>query len=635
MSIESIFPRRYFSKKVLPYWMIVILDCITIVLAGMLSIYFLIGGAEVVVNFWNHVCIWVYSLPIFLVMMTMFQTYGGIITKSLKANIIRLWIALIIGGALLQVLSMVLSEVVFPFRPPLRSTIFVVVVSGVLQCLYRYVARQVIKVDAKGNVNFFSPFQPEVKTMGEMVDTSVRSRSKINLCLAQMSEDGMEKKYVNEAFDMNWVVPLGPNVDAFEVDLEKFVNNVAGSKEMLDSRVAALSAGTAAVHLALLAVGVMPGDEVCVQSFTFCASANPIAYLGAFPIFIDSEPNTWNMDPVLLEQAIKDRIAKTGKKPKAIVPVALYGMPYQIDKIMEIANRYGIPVIEDAAEGFGSRFKGQVLGTFGRFGVLSFNGNKMITTSGGGALICNDEGRSAAIGTGGKGSGKEIPKNVSSVSAEDSRKNILWYATQARESFPYYQHEAIGYNYRLSNVCAGIGRGQMTVVEHHLRHHRHVQKMYEELLAYVPGVTVHKAPSNLEMGFDANQHQVYDSNYWLCTITLDPNLRIKGQENAYKEQVTGAVGGAAGVIHVSGETTTDCQPNDNVEALRKFMLDAQIEARPLWKPMHKQPVFKNAPAYLNGVSESLFKVGVCLPSGPWVSDDDVKYIVETIKSAIA
>ena len=268
-------------------------------------------------------------------------------------------------------------------------------------------------------------------------------------------------------------------MNAFEDDLEKFVNKVDGSgfkahgsKDFeLDGKVAALSAGTAAVHLALIAVGVRPGDEVCVQSFTFCASSNPIAYLGAYPVFIDSEPHTWNMDPVLLEKAIKDRIAKTGKKPKAIVPVALYGMPYQIDKIMEVAERYGIPVIEDAAEGFGSRFMGQVLGTFGRFGVLSFNGNKMITTSGGGALICNGERK----------------MNVTSKTKEqlltpaDCKNNILWYATQAREAYPYYQHEAIGYNYRLSNVCAGIGRGQMTVLDDHLKHHKHVQGMYEEL----------------------------------------------------------------------------------------------------------------------------------------------------------
>lgn len=400
---------------------------------------------------------------------------------------------------------------------------------------------------------------------------------------------GNEMKFVQEAFDTNWVVPLGPNVNGFEKDLEDFVGE--------DKRVVALSSGTAAVHLGLLACGVGPGDEVLVQSFTFCASTHPITYLGATPVMIDSEPDTWNMDPDLLEKAILDRMEKTGKKPKAIVPVALYGMPYKADRIMEIADKYGIPVVEDAAEGFGSKYKGRVLGTFGKFGVLSFNGNKMITTSGGGALICPD--------------------------AELWQK-IMWYATQARESYPYYQHEAIGYNYRLSNVCAGIGRGQMTVVEDHLAHHKHVQALYEELLAGVPGITVHSQPG----GGD------YDSNYWLCTITLDPSLRIKGQENAYKTIVKGAVGGAAGVIHMASSAVTDCQPNDNVEALRVLMDQAGIEARPVWKPMHKQPVYKGVPAYVNGVSEAIFKIGMCLPAGPYVSDEDVRYIVETIKGAI-
>ncbi|NCB27836.1 MAG: aminotransferase, partial [Bacteroidia bacterium] len=351
------------------------------------------------------------------------------------------------------------------------------------------------------------------------------------------------------------------------------------------------------------------GDEVLVQSFTFCASSHPITYLGAKPVFIDSERGSWNMDPELLEVAIKDRMAKTGKKPKAIVPVALYGMPYDIDRIMEIADNYDIPVIEDAAEGFGSMWKGRVLGTFGEFGVLSFNGNKMITTSGGGALICADA---------------------------KSKNNIMWYATQARDAYPYYQHSAIGYNYRMSNICAGIGRGQMTVVNDHLAHHRHVQALYEELLKDVKGVEVHRAPS-----------ADYDSNFWLCTITIDPELKVKGQENAYKEVIKTAVGGAAGVIHAVDCTTTDCQPNDNVEALRVYMQDARIEARPLWKPMHRQPVYcsdavESAPgiwegpkmtAYVNGVSESLFKVGMCLPAGPYVTDDDVRYIVETIKRA--
>ena len=414
-------------------------------------------------------------------------------------------------------------------------------------------------------------------------------RKRIYLCLAHMSEAGMEQKYIKEAFDTNWVVPLGPNVNGFEADLEKFVGE--------GKRVVALSSGTAAVHLGLLAAGVKPGDEVLVQSFTFCASTHPITYLGATPVMIDSEPDTWNIDPNLLEEAIKDRIAKTGKKPAAIVPVALYGMPYKADRIMEIAGRYGIPVVEDAAEGFGSKYKGQVLGTFGKFGVLSFNGNKMITTSGGGALV---------------------------TANEDEWREIMMYATQYRESYPYYQHEKIGYNYRMSNICAGIGRGQMTVVEDHLRHHKHVQKLYEELLKDVPGIHVHSQPASGD----------YDSNYWLCTITIDPEVRIKGQENAYKTIVKGAVGGAAGVIHMAESATTDCQPNDNVEALRVLMDQAQIEARPVWKPMHKQPCYKGVPCYLNGVSEAIFKVGMCLPAGPYVTDEDVRYIVETIKGAI-
>lgn len=426
-------------------------------------------------------------------------------------------------------------------------------------------------------------------------------RKRIYLCLAHMSEDGMEQKYVKEAFDTNWVVPLGPNVNGFEKDLEEFVNhadNADGNDHAdLKKRVVALSSGTAAVHLGLLNCGVKAGDEVIVQSFTFCASTHPVTYLGATPVLVDSEPDTWNIDPDLLEEAIKDRISKTGKAPAAIVPVALYGMPYKIDHIMEIANKYDIPVVEDAAEGFGSRFNGQVLGTFGKYGVLSFNGNKMITTSGGGALITNNE---------------------------EEWREIMMYATQYRESYPYYQHEKIGYNYRMSNICAGIGRGQMTVVNDHLAHHKHVQKMYEELLADVPGVNVHSQPNNGD----------YDSNYWLCTITIDEDVKVKGQEDAYKTIVTGAVGGAAGVIHAAESAHTDCEPNANVEAMRVALDKAQIEARPVWKPMHKQPCYKDVPAYVNGVSEALFKVGMCLPAGPYVSDDDVKYIVDTIKENI-
>ena len=406
-------------------------------------------------------------------------------------------------------------------------------------------------------------------------------RERIYLCLAHMS--GREQDFIKEAFDSNWVVPMGPNVNGFEKDLEEFVNKVDNNGQIneLDRKVCCLSAGTAAVHLALLACGVGPGDEVLVQSFTFCASSHPITYLGATPVFVDSERETWNMDPDLLEEAIKDRIAKTGRKPKAIIPVALYGMPYQIDRILEIANRYGIPVIEDAAEGLGSRFDDQVLGTFGEYGVLSFNGNKMITTSGGGALVCRDE---------------------------EAKKEVLFYATQARESYPYYQHENIGFNYRMSNICAGIGRGQMTVIDEHIAHHKHVQALYRELLADVKGVTLHENPSPR-----------FDSNFWLCAVTLDPALNVKGQENAYKKVITGAVGGAAGVTHAAASATTDCQPNANVEAMRVALDAANIEARPLWKPMHKQPVYKDAPAYVNGVSESLFAVGLCLPAGPYLS----------------
>ena len=414
-----------------------------------------------------------------------------------------------------------------------------------------------------------------------------KRQNRILLCLCHLS--GNEQKFVQEAFDTNWVVPLGPNVNGFEKDLEEFVGQ--------NKRVVALSAGTAAVHLGLLNCGVGHGDEVIVQSFTFCASSHPITYLGATPVFVDSEKNTWNMDPDLMEEAIKDRIAKTGKKPKAIVPVALYGMPYKIDRIMEIANKYGIPVVEDAAEGFGSKFNGQVLGTFGKYGVLSFNGNKMITTSGGGALI---------------------------TANEDEWREIMMYATQYRESYPYYQHEKIGYNYRMSNICAGIGRGQMTIVNEHIAHHKKVQKLYEELLKDVKGVTVHSQPATGE----------YDSNYWLCTMTLDSDLKVKGQENAYKQVITGAVGGAAGVIHAASSAVTDCQPNDNVEAMRMGLDALNIESRPLWKPMHKQPVYKKAPAYVNGVSEALFKVGMCLPAGPYVTENDVHFIVEAIKSLI-
>lgn len=412
------------------------------------------------------------------------------------------------------------------------------------------------------------------------------NKKRIYLCLAHMS--GNEMKYIQEAFDTNWVVPLGPNVNGFEADLKAFAGE--------NKEVVALSAGTAAVHLALLACGVGPGDEVLVQTFTFCASSHPVTYLGATPVFVDSEPETWNMDPQLLETAILDRMEKTGRKPKAIVPVYLYGMPAKIDEIMAVAAKYDIPVIEDAAEGLGSRYDGRVCGTFGRYGVLSFNGNKMITTSGGGALICPDEA---------------------------AKQKIMFYATQARESYPYYQHEEIGYNYRMSNICAGIGRGQMTVLNDHIAHHQHIAQLYKELLADVQGVTLHKNPSPR-----------YDSNYWLNTILLDENLKVKGEERAYAAAIQGAVGGAAGVTHAAKTLHTDCEPNRNVEAMRMALDEAGIESRPLWKPMHKQPVYRNNPCYVNGVSEALFKRGLCLPSGPCVTDEDVRYIVEQIKACL-
>ena len=410
------------------------------------------------------------------------------------------------------------------------------------------------------------------------------TQKRILLCLAHMS--GHEMKFIQEAFDTNWVVPLGPNVNGFEKDLEQYMGQ--------NKRVVALSAGTAAVHLALIACGVGPGDEVIVQTFTFCASSHPITYLGATPVFVDSESETWNMSPELLEETIKDRIAKTGRKPKAIIPVYLYGMPGKIEELLDIASRYDIPVIEDAAEGFGSRYNGQMVGTFGRFGVLSFNGNKMITTSGGGALVCPDD---------------------------ESYNRIMYFATQARESYPYYQHTEIGYNYRMSNICAGIGRGQMMILDEHIKHHQHIAELYREAFKQVDGIEFHDNP-DVKMS----------SNFWL--ITIAPNVKVKGQENAYKTIVKGAVGGAAGVVHQALTAHTDCEPNDNVEAMRVCLDANNIESRPLWKPMHKQPVYKDAPAYINGVSESLFRQGLCLPSGPMVTDDDVARIVSTIKDSL-
>ena len=441
------------------------------------------------------------------------------------------------------------------------------------------------------------------------------------LCLAHMS--GNEMKYIQEAFDTNWVVPLGPNVNAFEDELARFVKSVDAKKDfddedypqsimahcddpeqlwldslpgLQDKSVVALCSGTAAIHLALIALGVKAGDEVMCQSFTFCASSHPVTYLGAVPVFVDSEQETWNMDPELLDRAIQDRITKTSRKPKAIIVVYLYGMPAKIREIMDVAAKYDIPVLEDAAEGLGSRYEGQVVGTFGRFGVLSFNGNKMITTSGGGALICPD----AA-----------------------TKQRVMFFATQAREAFPYYQHEEIGYNYRLSNVCAGIGRGQMTVLDEHIAHHRRVARLYEAVFSKIDGITFHGNPDG-----------ECDSNFWLNTILLAPELKIKGQAHTYTQAVEGAVGGAAGVVHATGQVHTDCEPASNVEALRIALDKVGIESRPLWKPMHKQPVYQTSPAYVNGVSEELFCRGLCLPSGPCVSESEVERIVAEIKAAL-
>ena len=374
---------------------------------------------------------------------------------------------------------------------------------------------------------------------------------RIYLCLAHMS--GKEQDFIKEAFDTNWVVPLGPNVNTFEEELKHFVGQ--------NKEVVALSAGTAAIHLALIQLGVQAGDEVICQSFTFCASANPVNYQGATPVFVDSEEETWNMSPTLLEEAVRDRIAKTGKKPKAIIPVHLYGMPAKIDEICAIAARYDIPVLEDAAEALGSEFMGRKCGTFGQFGVLSFNGNKMITTSGGGALM---------------------------VPNEEAKKKTMFYATQAREPFPYYQHEKIGYNYRMSNICAGIGRGQMTVLNEHIAHHRRIHELYKQAFADVDGIEL-----------KSNPDERFNANYWLSTILIDKN-------------VTGF----------------------DYEELR-IALDAKgIETRPLWKPMHLQPIFANNPRYVDGTAERLFNRGLCIPAGPCVTDEDVAYIVREIKKCM-
>ncbi len=364
---------------------------------------------------------------------------------------------------------------------------------------------------------------------------------------------GSEEKYVEEAFETNWIAPLGPNVSGFENDLEKYFNK--------NSNVACLSSGTAAIHLALIQLGVGYGDEVLCQSFTFCGSANPIAYVGANPIFVDSEFETWNMCPKHLEKALKDRIKK-GKKPKAIIIVHLYGMPAKMDDLLEIANKYKIPVIEDAAEALGSTYKGRKCGTFGDFSILSFNGNKIITTSGGGAMVCRSE--------------------------EDKQKTIF-YATQARDKAPYYEHTQIGYNYRMSNISAGIGRGQMEVLDKHIDLRRKMNAFYLDLFKEIEGITVMK-----ELNED------YHSNFWLSCILIE------------KEK--------------TGFTA---------EMLRLALEKENIESRPLWKPMHLQPVFKDCAYYGNRESENLFKKGLCLPSGSNLSVSDIDRISKTIKKFIS
>lgn len=381
---------------------------------------------------------------------------------------------------------------------------------------------------------------------------------RILLCKPRMS--GREIDYIKDALAEDWAVPLGPDVTAFEKELGEYLGT---------DHVVALNAGTSAIHLALLALGVGQGDEVIAQSMTFAASVNPIRYVGATPVLIDSEPRTWNMNPELLEEVILDRERVTGQRPKAILPVALYGMPYEIGRIMEVAGRYGIPVVEDAAEGLGSEFEGRKLGTFGQYGALSFNGNKIITTSGGGALICPDA---------------------------EAAARVKFLATQAREPFPYYQHEVIGYNYRLSNISACIGRAQLEVLPEYLAHHRMVQDLYQELLKDVAGVEVHGNPDSR-----------FDSNFWLCTILLG---------------------------NADCGTLNDGAPDSEVEALRRRLDEARIETRPLWKPMYDQPVYADAPAYRTGVSDLLFRRGLCLPAGPYVTPDNVRYIADIIRSEI-
>lgn len=360
---------------------------------------------------------------------------------------------------------------------------------------------------------------------------------------------GSEEKYLAQTLASGWIAPAGENIEVFEDDVTS----------TLDEKMfgVAVNSGTAAIHLGLIQLGVGAGDEVICQSFTFAASANPVVYCGGVPVFVDSEEDTWNMDPVLLEKAILDRKAKTGKLPKAIVPVHLYGMPAKMDEICAVSEKYGVPVIEDAAEALGAEYKGRKCGTFGDFAAISFNGNKVITTSAGGIALCRS---------------REI------------RENVLKLATQARENRPYYHHEKIGYNYRMSNICAGIGRGQMEVLDAHVARRREIHALYTKLLAGTPGITVKQAP-NAE----------FASNFWLTCILVEPE---------------------------SGITNT---------RLREHLAQANIESRLLWKPMHLQPVYAQNPFYGNGVSENLFNRGLCLPSGSSMTDEDVARVVATIK----
>lgn len=376
----------------------------------------------------------------------------------------------------------------------------------------------------------------------KLLNIKIRTKMNEKIWLSSPHMGGTEQKYIQEAFETNWVAPLGPNVNGFESDLENYLSNQV--------HVAALSSGTAALHLGLILLGVQQGDEVLCQSMTFSATVNPIVYLGATPIFIDSELDTWNMCPIALEEAIQDRIAK-GKKPKAIIPVHLYGMPAKMDEIIAIANRYEIPVLEDSAEALGSAYKGQKCGTFGSLAALSFNGNKIITTSGGGALV---------------------------TKSEVVKEKAIFFATQARDAAPHYQHSEIGYNYRLSNIAAGIGRGQMEVLEQHVDVRRKWNQRYQDFFATIPNVTVLKEPSN-----------DFYSNHWLTAIVL-----------ASFEQR---------------------------EALRLEFESQNIETRPLWKPMHLQPVFEMYPFYGTSVAASLFENGLCLPSGSNLTENQWERIV--------